>query len=50
MSDIESRSVLIGFLPLELLDSVVGSKNQRLIGNPDIVGNSSSTRSDLLAP
>jgi predicted aspartyl protease len=27
--------VLIGFLPLEQLDFVVDSKNQRLIGNPD---------------
>jgi len=27
--------VLIGFIPLELLDFVVDSKNQRLIGNPD---------------
>jgi predicted aspartyl protease len=27
--------VLIGHIPLELLDFVVDSKNQRLIGNPD---------------
>ncbi len=27
--------VLIGYIPLELLDFVVDSKNQRLIGNPD---------------
>ena len=27
--------VLIGFIPLELLDFVVDPKNQRLIGNPD---------------
>jgi hypothetical protein len=27
--------VLIGFLPLEQLDFVVDSQNQRLIGNPD---------------
>jgi hypothetical protein len=26
---------LIGYIPLELLDFVVDSKNQRLIGNPD---------------
>jgi predicted aspartyl protease len=30
--------VLIGFLPLEQLDFVVDSKNQRLIGNRDHVG------------
>ena len=27
--------VLIGYIPLELLDFVVDPKNQRLIGNPD---------------
>lgn len=27
--------VLIGYIPLELLDFVVDTKNQRLIGNPD---------------
>ena len=27
--------VLIGYVPLELLDFVVDTKNQRLIGNPD---------------
>jgi len=27
--------VLIGYIPLELLDLVVDPKNQRLIGNPD---------------
>jgi predicted aspartyl protease len=27
--------VLIGYIPLELLDFVVDNKNQRLIGNPD---------------
>jgi predicted aspartyl protease len=27
--------VLIGFIPLEMLDFVVDLKNQRLIGNPD---------------
>lgn len=27
--------VLIGFIPLELLDFVVDTKSQRLIGNPD---------------
>jgi predicted aspartyl protease len=27
--------VLIGFIPLELLDFLVDSKNQRLIGNPE---------------
>jgi predicted aspartyl protease len=27
--------VLIGFIPLEMLDFVVDPKNQRLIGNPD---------------
>jgi predicted aspartyl protease len=31
----DNCSVLIGFLPLEHLDFVVDSKNQRLIGNPD---------------
>jgi hypothetical protein len=27
--------VLIGYIPLELLDFVVSSKEQKLIGNPD---------------
>ena len=31
----ESCPVLIGFIPLEMMDFVVDSKNQRLIGNPD---------------
>jgi predicted aspartyl protease len=31
----EGCPVLIGFIPLEMLDFVVDSKNQRLIGNPD---------------
>jgi predicted aspartyl protease len=30
--------VLIGFQPLEQLDFIVDSKNQRLIGNPDHAG------------
>ncbi|MGP0067578.1 MAG: retroviral-like aspartic protease family protein [Isosphaeraceae bacterium] len=31
----DSCPVLIGYIPLELLDFVVDPKNQRLIGNPD---------------
>jgi len=31
----EGNPVLIGQVPLELLDFVVNPKNQRLIGNPD---------------
>jgi predicted aspartyl protease len=31
----DNRPVLIGYIPLELLDFVVDTKNQRLIGNPD---------------
>jgi predicted aspartyl protease len=31
----ESCPVLIGFIPLEMMDFVVDPKNQRLIGNPD---------------
>jgi hypothetical protein len=31
----DSCPVLIGYIPLELLDFVVDIKNQRLIGNPD---------------
>lgn len=31
----DNGPVLIGFIPLELLDFVVDTKNQRLIGNPD---------------
>ncbi len=27
--------ILIGYIPLEMLDFVVDPKNQRLIGNPD---------------
>jgi predicted aspartyl protease len=31
----ENCPVLIGYIPLELLDFVVDNKNQRLIGNPE---------------
>jgi predicted aspartyl protease len=31
----EGCPVLIGFIPLEMMDFVVDLKNQRLIGNPD---------------
>jgi predicted aspartyl protease len=31
----DSCPVLIGFIPLEMMDFVVDLKNQRLIGNPD---------------
>jgi predicted aspartyl protease len=31
----DSCPVLIGYIPLELLDFIVDPKNQRLIGNPD---------------
>ena len=31
----ESCPVLIGFIPLEMMDFVVDSTNQRLVGNPD---------------
>jgi hypothetical protein len=32
---IENNEELIGFIPLELLDFVVDTKKQQLIGNPD---------------
>jgi predicted aspartyl protease len=31
----DNRPLSIGYIPLELLDFVVDTKNQRLIGNPD---------------
>ena len=32
---VDNCPVLIGYIPLELLDFVVDTRNQRLIGNPD---------------
>ena len=34
----DSCPVLIGYIPLEMLDFIVDPKNQRLIGNPDHSG------------